>query len=69
MRPFLTCKDRMGSRVERVGFACGTRKGDAVVTTTLTRLPRVNFHFKNPSSAIRVQRFVRRLLFATQSHS
>lgn len=30
-----------------------------MLTTTLTRLPRMSFHFKNPSSATRVQRFVR----------
>jgi hypothetical protein len=33
-------------------------------TTTLIRLPRECFHFKNPCSATRVQRFVRRLRFA-----
>ncbi len=32
-------------------------------TTTLTRLPRESFHFKNPSSATRVQRFVLPLVF------
>lgn len=30
-----------------------------VLTTTLTRLPRASFQVKNPSSATRVQRFVR----------
>ena len=31
----------------------------SVLTTTLTRLPRESLYFKNPSSATRVQRFVR----------
>lgn len=36
------------------------------ITTTLTRLPRESFHFKNPSSATRVQRFVMPCSFGRQ---
>ena len=53
--PMSTCS--MGGSSVKSG---SDRMDQFWLTTTLTRLPRESFHFKTPSSATRVQRFVMR---------